>query len=90
MIEAEQEANEENGVQAQNGVASDFDSLHPGRSVRLDLPKSSTGSNNGAARFSATVVDVEGRSADAATQLCCVFLIPQVPQSRPGLGLDSF
>lgn len=59
---------------------SEFDELHPGRRLSSPLPydPSSTTPNPGTSRFSATILDVSGRVADAALQSCCVFLVPQV------------
>jgi hypothetical protein len=59
---------------------SEFDNLQPGRRLSSPLPYDSAkaGQDAGAARFSATILDVAGAVADAALQSCCVFLVPQV------------
>ena len=83
ILEDAAAAAQQNGAAAKGpGVpqTSEFDGLHPGRRLSSALPDdpAKTSSAPGTSRFSATILDVSGRVADAALQSCCVFLVPQV------------
>ena len=82
LEEAAAAAQQNGGAAKESGVlqTSEFDELHPGRRLSSPLPcdPAKTTSTPGTSRFSATILDVSGRVAEAALQSCCVFMTPQV------------
>lgn len=87
ILEAAASSAVEESARGEKGGAaspvSAFDGLDPGQRRVVALPYkpgiSSPGVENGKqARFTATILDVQGNASDAAVQKCCVFLVPQV------------
>ena len=70
--------------------ADQFDCLRPGQRMTVELPlapdrlvssqhsSQDVVSGRERARFSATIMDIEGPLAKSAAQQCAVFLVPQV------------